>query len=133
MRKLLNGLLLSTLSILLLSTQGYAKETKIAAGMWEWTISFKPQGIPITLPASVTSSCISMKNLIPHQPGECTMLKHIISGNNIQWKMACNDNKLISEGAMDYTGTTSIGEGIITQQDTVVTSIIIGRRIGSCK
>jgi hypothetical protein len=134
------GKLFAAAIILLVSSAAYA-DIDLHEGMWEITNKVEMSGLPIKLPETKISQCITKQKVIPKSNKKinkhCTVSEQKIEGDTVTWKMQCK-NKIESNGSVIYHGDTL--EGII-KSNTVIPNMgtievdihLSGRRTGECK
>ena len=116
----------------------YAAGVNMQPGMWEWSMTMEMPGMPMAMPPTVYSSCVTKSDLVPKQSAKddrCKTLKNEIKGNSVSWKIECSSagGVATSEGTMSYSGSTARGEIQSSTQGMTMMSKITGRRTGSCK
>lgn len=132
-------LLLSVLLSAVGCSSSDASGVNMQPGMWEWTMTMDMPGMPMAMPPTVYSACLTKEDLVPKQPQDnqnCQVLKNKASGNSVEWKIECvipGGGKSVSEGKMTYSGTTARGETKTHAQGMEMSSTMSGRRTGECK
>ena len=116
----------------------HAAGVNMQPGMWEWSMTMEMPGMPMAMPPTVYSSCVTKDDLLPKQSAKddrCKTLKNQIKGNSVLWKIECSSagGMATSEGTMTYSGATARGEIQSSTQGMAMMSKITGRRTGSCK
>ena len=134
---LIRSLTLSSLSLFLVMTSSQALAINVKSGMWEWTTTLTIPGVPVGIPVSAYTSCITLKDLSPKSPGNdhCTPNAQKIDGDRVDWKIQCGnaDSPTFLDGYLIYSSTTAIGESTITFENSSISSTILGSYIGTCK
>ena len=125
--------------LLALSTMAVqAGDMNVKLGMWEWSMTMEMPGMPMAMPPTVYSACLTKDDLVPkqsEQKNQCKMLENNIKGNSVSWKMECRSEAGVStsEGTMSYSGTTATGDITATAQGMVMKTKVSGRRTGPCQ
>jgi len=125
--------------LLSVSSAAYA-DIDLHEGMWEITNKIEMSGIPIKLPDTKVSQCITKEKIIPKSNKKinkhCTISEQKIEGDTVTWKMQCA-KKVASQGTVTYHGDTL--EGIINSSSeipnlgTIEMDIhLSGKRTGEC-
>lgn len=125
------GLFLSSVSV-------QAAGVNMQPGMWQWSMTMEMPGMPMAMPPTVYSSCLTEDDMVPKQSaqdGQCKTLRNDIKGNSVSWKIECTTDGgvSVSEGTMTYSGTSASGEIKSSTQGMTMMSTISGKRTGSCK
>jgi len=116
-------------------------DVNMQEGMWEISNRIEMSGIPVQIPDTKISQCITKENIVPKTNKEvnkyCTISEQKIEGDTVTWKMKCT-NKMKSQGSITYSGDTF--EGLITTQTEVpnmgmmtMSIQMTGRRTGECE
>lgn len=124
--------------MLLAMTHSQAATVDMQPGMWEWIMTMEMQGVPMAIPPTTYSDCLSKDDLVPRQPqqgNQCKLVESDVSGDSVSWKIECPtpNGASISEGRMTYKGTTATGEMNAITQGMTMKSTLNGRRTGACK
>jgi len=112
-------------------------------GLWKMTVQTQMSGLPMQIPPTSFTQCITKKDLIPKdqegKKGKCKITQQNISGNTVSWVMECKEDATMKAvGRITYHGNTFEGT---TDISTVVPKMgtmkmkqqIKGKRIGECK
>ena len=137
MKRIARSIIMMTLISGLGSVSAYATDVDVKPGEWEWTVTMEIANMPLQMPATVYTSCISKKDFVPQKPEEsdtCKIVEQSMTSSGVQWKMVCESekNKMESVGKIEYKGDTAKGDIMITTQDMAMKSDISGKRIGEC-
>ena len=130
------------LAFLLVASPSFA-EPNMQEGKWEITTKVEMQGMPMAMPATKYTQCITKKDMVPQKPEknqDCQITNTKVSGDTVSWSMQCKGKEGIvdSSGKITYKKETFDG----TMHTTVnspgsgkmeMTQRISGRRIGDCK
>jgi len=118
-------------------------EPDMQEGNWEMTIKTDMPGMPMAMPATKHTVCITQKDLVPQKPEQnqdCKMINQKISGNTVTWTMKCKMDKTVIESDGRITYKKDKFDGIInmTMNDPdsgkmKMTQNMSGKRIGDCK
>ena len=111
-------------------------------GLWEITTKMEMVGIPMQMPVTKHTQCITKEKMVPQKENDknnCKMLKQEIEGDTVKWVLECSGkNKMKAEGKSTYHGDTF--EGIITIKvkdpqsgEMKIINHVTGKYIGACK
>lgn len=93
---MIRPILLTAAAILIFITPVYAESgPEINEGIWEITTIIEMPGMPVAIPPTKHTQCITKEDLIPQASSEkedCTMIDSKISGNEISWTMHCSSS-----------------------------------------
>ncbi len=114
-------------------------------GLWEITTQMEMPGLPVAMPATTSTQCITEKDMVP-QGGQaapsdgqeqCKVVSQSIEGSTVTWETACDtpQGEMTSQGSISYSGDsfegTSTTSGAAMPQP--MTSKMSGKRIGKCR
>jgi hypothetical protein len=112
-------------------------------GKWEITTKVEMQGMPMSMPATKHSMCLTDKDMVPQKPEknqDCKMIDTKVSGDTVTWKMHCKMDETVvdSNGKITYKKDKFDGVVHMTMTDPdsekmEMTSTMSGKRIGDCK
>ncbi len=112
-------------------------------GLWEITTKMEMPGMPMSMPASTHTQCLTKQDMVPSgsQENENCKAKSIkITGNTVKWEIVCKTEGGVSKGKgkITYSGNKFKGTLKMTvknkgQREMKMISHISGRRIGKCK
>lgn len=107
-------------------------------GLWEITVKMEMPGMPMNMPPSTHSQCITNENLVPRgaqEGGECKIVETNVKGDTVTWTMECDtpEGKARATGEITYKGDTFKGTTKMTMQGMEMTQHLSGRRIGNCQ
>ena len=109
-------------------------------GMWEITSKMEIPGMPMEMPPTKTTQCLTKKDLAPQssQSGqECKITQTKVDGDTVTWTMLCKGEggDMKGSGKITYSGNSF--KGVIKMSmvgnNMEMTCYISGRRIGDCK
>jgi hypothetical protein len=113
---------------------------EINEGIWEITTTVEMPGMPVAIPPTKHTQCITKEELIPKTSAEkqdCTMMDHKISANTVSWTMQCNSSAgtFRSSGKVTYSKDSFTGSFIteIPRAKMKMESKMTGQRKGPCK
>jgi hypothetical protein len=112
-------------------------------GKWEITSKVEMEGMPMAMPATKYTQCITKKDIVPQKVEknqDCKITDTKVSGDTVSWTMQCKSK----EGTMDSNGKITYKKDTFdgTMHTTVnnpgsgkmqMTQRMSGRRIGDCK
>jgi len=117
-----------------------SSDINMSAGLWEITTTIEIANMSVSIPPTVSTTCLTKENLIPDDENRelvnnCLLSDQTISNDTVSWKLVCDseEGKMTGSGPITYkknrfNGTVRIQIptiGAITQQMT-------GQRIGNC-
>jgi hypothetical protein len=121
----------------------YSAAPDMQEGNWEMTIKTEMEGMPIAMPATKHTVCITKEDLVPQKPEQnqdCKMTNQKVSGNTVTWTMKCKMDKTVvdSNGKITYKKDKFDGVINISMNDPHsgkmnMTQNMSGKRIGECK
>ena len=126
------------------STACQAEKPKVdmQEGLWEITTVMKMPGMPIQIPPTKTTQCISQEDLIPQtqqpdQPDQqCEITNMSTSGNTITYDMICaaQGNTMKAQSSITYSKDQMQGNMTATMEPSnmTMTYTLSGKRIGDC-
>jgi hypothetical protein len=134
--------LLFILISLILNSSASA-EPDMLEGNWEMTIKTDIPGMPMAMPATKHTVCITKKELVPQKPEQnqdCKITNTKVSGNTVTWAMKCKMDKtdVDSDGKITYRKDKFDGVVNMTMNDPDsgkmnMTQTMSGKRIDDCK
>jgi len=106
-------------------------------GLWEITSKMEMPGMPMNMPPSTHTQCITTENLVPRgsQEGEeCKIVETKVKGDTVTWTMECDtpEGKARATGKITYKGDTFKGTIEMNMQGMAMTQHLSGRRTGDC-
>lgn len=106
-------------------------------GLWEITNRMEMPGMPMNIPPSTHTQCITNENLVPRggqESGECKITGSTVKGDTVTWTMECNspEGKTKANGEITYQGDTFKGIIKVSMQGMDMTQRLSGRRVGDC-
>jgi len=121
-----------------------AQQNPMRPGRWEVTMEMQMANMPMKMPATKTSSCITAEQLAkdpnsglpsggPGNAQACKVTEQNWMGNTGTWKVTCTGaNPTTSEGTMTFMGESYTGNVKMTTQQGVMTMQLAGKRLGDC-
>lgn len=110
-------------------------------GLWQITTTFEMPGMPMKMPPTTRSQCITQDDLVPQaqqQPGqECRVSNYKVAGNTVSYDVVCKaeGNQMKGHGEATYSGDSMSGSMRMTvtgQQEMQMTYRYTGKRTGPC-
>lgn len=140
--------MLAVLFVVLLCAAGASAEPNMQEGKWEMTVKMDMSGMPnmpITIPPTTFTQCLTKKDLVPQKAEkntDCKMISNKIEGNTVTWVVQCNhkDGSVTdSDGKITYKGASFDGVINMTMKGGKrgggpgkMSNKISGKRIGDC-
>lgn len=112
-------------------------EMSMKEGQWEMTIETEMEGMPMKMPPTTFSQCITRQEPVPQsqQPGqECVTKDVVTKGNTVSWTVVCDTpaGSTTGKGKITYQDDTMEGSMTMTAQGMKMISRFSGRHIGPC-
>ena len=134
-------IIFTALSMLISVSAVYAGSfPEIKEGNYEITATMEMPGMPVAMPPTKHTQCITKEDLIPQkteETQECVISDQKIDGNTVTWKSQCKTEAGTANGTgkITYSKDTFKGEFtiIMPQANMKMTSKMTGHRIGPCK
>ena len=115
---------------------------EIKEGLWEITSKMNMPNMPVEMPATTITQCITRQNVVPQnsqQSGECEV-DHDVKGNVVTWRVNCQTDagQMQGHGKMTYRDDTFSGEFVSQMPDSgmgamQMTIQMNGRYVGICQ
>ncbi|MBI4683213.1 MAG: DUF3617 family protein [Nitrospirae bacterium] len=111
-------------------------------GLWEFTSKMEMPGMPMEMPATKHTQCLTAKDNVPQNRDmdkgrneDCKIKNTDVKGNTVMWEMHCvSEGKQVkSIGKVTYKGDTFEGETKMEVDGMKMAQKMSGRRIGNCK
>jgi hypothetical protein len=105
----------------LFSATAEASDINMNPGMWQWTAVMEMPGMPMQLPPTSYTTCISKADFIPKdsQLGQtCETIDLKTEGDKVSWNMTCTQAAGVtrSQGSITYYGDSAEGVVLIDNQ-----------------
>jgi hypothetical protein len=111
-------------------------------GRWEVTMQMQMASMPMKMPPTKTSSCITAEQLAKDPttglntgtgPNQCKVTDQKFTGNTVAWKMTCGGQQAMTgDGEMTFTDDTYTGAVNMTTPQGAMTMQMSGKRVGDC-
>jgi hypothetical protein len=126
--------------MVLLGAAGAAAEPDFREGLWEITAEVSMPGMPMRMPPSTRTQCLTKEDMVPAAPSgdqQCTVRNVKVQGNTVSYDLSCSapGNEMQGHGEVTYAGETLQGKmqmRMPTQGNLPMTSTYKGRRLGPC-
>ncbi|MCG7897013.1 MAG: DUF3617 domain-containing protein [Candidatus Thiodiazotropha weberae] len=130
-------LLISLLSSNTLSVVAAASEVNMNPGLWQWTAVMDMPGMPMQLPPTSYTTCISQADFVPKDSElgqNCETIDLKTEGDTVSWNITCSQNGMAttSQGDITYYGDRAEGNININSQGLQMRSKTTGERLGPC-
>ncbi len=112
-------------------------------GMWEITGKMEMPGMPMAIPPTTHTQCLSSKDAVPQKPEknqDCKMTSLKTEGDSVAWAMQCRSGETVldSAGKVTYRGDSMNGTLTMNVKESAqgamqITYRMSGRRVGECK
>ena len=138
---MIRSILLTATAMLILIASVYAESgPEINEGIWEITTNIDMPGMPVAMPPTKHTQCISKEDLIPQASAaeqDCTMTSQNVSGNTVSWVMKCSSSAGTSRSSGEVTYSKNSFTGTFTteipQAKMKMKGKMSGQRKGPCK
>ncbi|MBW9266886.1 MAG: DUF3617 domain-containing protein [Candidatus Thiodiazotropha sp. (ex. Lucinisca nassula)] len=122
---------------LLLSKLSDASEVNMNPGKWQWTAVLNMPGMPIQLPPTSYTTCITRADFVPKESklGQaCENIDLTTEGDKVSWNISCTKAAGVtrSHGSITYHGDSAEGVINIDVEGVQVSSKTTGKRLGPC-
>lgn len=137
-----NRFLAAATALILAAPSALCAAPNMQDGLWEITSKMDIQGMPMVVPPTRHTQCLTQKEAIPHKTEknqDCKMTSTKIEGNTVSWTMQCRgkEGSIDSTGKITYSGTSFNGAMHMTSkmsgEAVQVDYQMSGKRIGNCK
>lgn len=107
-------------------------------GQWEMTIETEMKGMPMKMPPTIFTQCITKQDPVPQsqQPGQQCAAKDVVTdGNTVTWTIECDTpgGKSTGKGKVTYDKDSMQGSMTMSVQGMEMTTRFKGRRLGPCQ
>jgi len=124
-----------------------AAQSPMRPGRWDITMQMQMPNMPVQMPETKTSQCITAEQLkdpangLPRGPQagrganqDCKVSDYKVSGNTVTWKMACSTPQpMTSTGEMTFTDDSSYaGTMKMNMPQGDMSMKLTGKRVGDC-
>jgi hypothetical protein len=123
------------------SNQGTSSGVNMEPGLWEISTSIENSQLPIAIPPTTATQCLTESNLVPQSSAEnsnCKIENLKTSGDTISYTATCSagGTTTVSKAEIVYHGTSMNGT-IATEMTGGPTAMnmtyrLKGKRIGNC-
>ena len=114
----------------------------IKEGLWEITSKIDMPNLPIAMPATTITQCITRQDLVPQssmQSGGCNV-DHNVKGNVVTWRVNCqtDSGQMQGNGKITYQNDSFSGEFVSQMPDSAMGAMQMtiqmnGRYVGACQ
>ena len=132
-------LVLCTVAAAMVSAQ-----SPMRPGRWEVTMQMQMPNMPMQMPATKTSSCITAEQLGkdpasslpsggPNPQNQCKVTDYKFVGNTATWKVVCSGRQeMTADGEMTYMEDSYVGSMKMTTPQGMMSMKLEGKRLGDC-
>jgi hypothetical protein len=138
----MRSMLVSMMMLCALAMATLFAQNPMRPGRWEVTMQMSMPNMPVQMPQTKTSSCITAEQLqkdptsgLNTGPGsnQCKVTDQKFSGSKVSWKMACaGQAAMTGEGEMTFMDDTYTGTMKMTTPQGAMTMQMNGKRVGDC-
>lgn len=131
--------------LIFLSVAAHASaDLDLQEGNWETVVTIQADGKTLPLPAIRSNKCITRQDPLPNATQDtdrCRIFEEGVRGNEVSWKVRCEDQKGVMEGrgTVNYAGRTFQGSMSVSVREAEnkrsmdMTYVLNGRHTGKCK
>ncbi|PVV09913.1 MAG: hypothetical protein B6D74_17765 [gamma proteobacterium symbiont of Ctena orbiculata] len=128
----------SLLLVALVSAVAKASDINMNPGLWQWTAVLDLPGMPLPLPPTSYTTCISRADFIPKdsQLGRaCETIDLKTEGDKVSWNISCSQAAGVthSKGSITYYGDSAEGTILLDVDGMQLSSTTKGKRLGPCR
>ncbi|MCU7841711.1 MAG: DUF3617 domain-containing protein [Candidatus Thiodiazotropha sp. (ex Troendleina suluensis)] len=129
----------ASLSLLILfSSISVASDVNMNPGLWKWTAVLDMPGMPMQLPPTSYTTCITKANFVPKDSklGQtCETIDLKTEGDRVSWSITCTQQAGVtkSQGNITYHGDTAEGVIQVSVEGMQMNSKTTGIRLGHCE
>lgn len=120
-----------------------AAQTPAREGKWEITMQMDIPGMPMKLPATKVTQCLTKEDLAdpsrsaPKGPkdknSDCQVSDHKVVGNKVTWTMVCKGkDAMTGNGEIVYAADSYDGWMKMKTAESEMTMKYSGKRVGDC-
>ncbi|HEX9160845.1 MAG TPA: DUF3617 domain-containing protein [Thermoanaerobaculia bacterium] len=108
------------------------------AGKWQVTITTEMPGMPMKMPPTIFTTCVTKEQAENPQPpaakkdSDCKISNYKLDGNTVTWTIECPKQKTTGEGKIVYSSDSYIGETHMKMSDMEMTQKYSGKYLGAC-
>jgi hypothetical protein len=114
-------------------------QSPMRPGQWEITAQMDMPGMPVKMPETKTTQCITPEQVktpagtLPSQDKSCQASDYKVDGNKVTWKMVCTGkDKMTGDGEMVFSGDSYAGKMNMTMAQGSMAMKYTGKRVGDC-
>jgi hypothetical protein len=139
---------MTTLTFCALLAAPLLAQDQMRPGRWEVTTQVDIDGIPVKIPATTATSCVTPEQA--RNPAEtvgdpsgrgrgnssCKAADQKVDGNKVTWKTVCTGaNAMTGDGEMVFSGDSYTGKMnmAMAQMPAPMTIQLTGKRVGDCE
>jgi hypothetical protein len=122
-----------------------AQQNPMRAGRWQVTMQMQMPNMPMEMPATTTTTCITQQQLdkdptsgLPSAsrdggPNACKVSDYKFSGNTASWKVVCTGQQaMTADGEMTFMQDSYAGTMKMNSPQGAMSMKLNGKRIGEC-
>jgi len=133
-----------TLVLCALAAVTLVAQSPMRPGRWETTMQMQMPNLPVQMPATKTSSCVTAEQLkkdpaagLPSGPNansnQCKASDYKYSDNTVTWKMVCSGQQaMTANGEMTFMGDSFTGTMKMSTPQGEMAMQLSGKRTGDC-
>lgn len=130
------------LAVFMMLTTFVTAAPNMEDGLWEVTSRPEMEGMPISMPPSTHTTCLTRDKPVPEGPRpdqQCRVSSSRVEGDTVSWTMQCRSGQGDADGTgrLTYRGTTFDGMSTTTitsgSERMTMNVRMTGKRIGPCR
>lgn len=130
--------LLAAAVALALPLAAHAASSPMKAGKWQTTIQMEVPNMPMKVPPTVTTVCVTKEEAENPQPPkmqntDCKVNDLKREGNTVSWSMDCPKQKMTGSGKVVYSGDSYDGSMKLQIGEQFLSGKFTGKRVGDCE
>ncbi len=111
----------------------------INPGLWQWSATMEMPGMPMAMPPTQFSECITEADLVPQQQAQgqqqCEVVDQEVSHGQVNWTVKCSgpEGESLSRGEIQYRGDSASGTIVMESMGMQMSTRMEGQRLGPCR
>ncbi|MBV9494342.1 MAG: DUF3617 family protein [Acidobacteria bacterium] len=130
--------LLAAAVALALPLAAHAATSPMKAGKWQMTIQVEMPNMPVKMPPTVTTVCVTPEEAQNPKPPkmqntDCKVNDYKMEGNTVTWSMDCPKQKMTGSGKIVYSSDSYDGSMKMQIGEQFMSGKFTGKRLGDCE
>lgn len=140
----MKSIVASTLMLCTVAAAMVSAQSPMRPGRWEVTMQMQMPNMPMQMPATKTSSCITAEQLgkdptsgLPSGAqdarSQCKVMDYKFVGSTATWKVVCSGaQQMTADGEMTFMAESYVGSMKMTMPQGTMSMKLEGKRLGEC-